>query len=111
MALLSFLASRFTTVVLLGQSAGRYDHYFEAIPIAMAILLIHNYFGFFTSGGFRGSGSIRATLYARRTSLVVVVSVALLISLAIYGSQGRFTLCGLAPCDIRGFRSPSTSDS
>ncbi len=104
--ILSFLASQFTTVALLGQSAGLYQHYFstflspidlmwsfaQAILMAMAILLIHTYFGYYASGGPSGVGV--ATGDAVRTSLVVLVSVTLLISLAIYGSQGRFNLAG-----------------
>lgn len=105
--ILSFLASQYTTVVLLGgQSAGLYQHYFstflspidllwsfvQAILMAIAILLIHTYFGFNASGGPSGVGV--ATGDAVRTSLVVLVSVTLLISLAIYGSQGRFNLAG-----------------
>lgn len=104
--ILSFLASRYTTVALLGQSAGLYDHYFatflnpvdllwsflQAILMALAILLIHTYFGFFASGGPSGVGV--ATGDAVRTSLVVVVSVTLLISLAIYGGGGGFNLAG-----------------
>ncbi len=104
--ILSFLASRYTTVALLGQSAGLYEHYFatflnpidllwsflQAILMAMAILLIHTYFGFFASGGPSGVGI--ATGDAVRTSLVAVVSVTLLVSLAIYGGGGGFNLSG-----------------
>ena len=104
--ILSFLASQFTTVVLFGQSAGLYDHYFntflspidllwsffQAVLMAMAILLLHTYFGFFASGGPSGVGA--AVGDAVRTSLVVVVSVTLLVSLAIYGHDGNFNLSG-----------------
>jgi len=104
--ILSFVASRFTTVILLGQSAGLYEHYFttflnpidllwsflQAILMALAILLIHTYFGFFASGGPSGVGI--ATGDAVRTSLVAVVSVTLLVSLAIYGGGGGFNLSG-----------------
>ena len=104
--ILSFVASRYTTVALLGQSSGLYDHYFstflnpmdllwsflQAILMALAILLIHTYFGFFASGGPSGVGI--ATGDAVRTSLVVVVSVTLLVSLAIYGRGGGFNLAG-----------------
>ncbi len=103
---LSFLASRFTTVVLFGQSGGLYDHYFntflnpidllwsflQAILMAITILLIHTYYGYFASGGPAGVGV--ATGNAVRTSLIVVVSVTLLVSLAIYGSNGNFNLSG-----------------
>jgi phospholipid/cholesterol/gamma-HCH transport system permease protein len=104
--ILSFLASQFTTVVLFGQSGGLYDHYFDtflnpidllwsflqAVLMAVAILLVHTYFGFFASGGPSGVGA--AVGNAVRTSLVVVVSVTLLVSLAIYGANGNFNLSG-----------------
>jgi phospholipid/cholesterol/gamma-HCH transport system permease protein len=104
--ILSFNASRFTTVFLLGQSAGLYDHYFstflnpidllwsflQAILMALTILLIHTYFGYSASGGPAGVGV--ATGNAVRASLIVVVSVTLFVSLAIYGSTGNFNLSG-----------------
>ena len=104
--ILSFVASRFTTVVLLGQSAGLYDHYFDtflnpidllwsllqAVLMALAVLLIHTYFGFFATGGPSGVGA--AVGNAVRTSLVVVVSVTLLVSLSVYGANGNFNLSG-----------------
>jgi phospholipid/cholesterol/gamma-HCH transport system permease protein len=103
---LSFVASRFTTVTLLGQSSGLYDHYFstflsptdllwsfvQAIFMALTILLIHTYFGFTASGGPAGVGI--ATGDAVRTSLIAVVSVTLLVSLAVYGAGGNFNLSG-----------------
>ena len=102
----SFLASRFTTVLLLGQSAGLYDHYFatflnpidllwsflQAFLMALTILLIHTYFGFFAAGGPAGVGT--AVGNAVRTSLIAVVSVTLLVSLAVYGANGNFNLSG-----------------
>ncbi|MDH6245332.1 ABC transporter permease [Mycobacterium sp. OTB74] len=104
--ILSFIASRFVTVVLFGQSAGLYDHYFntflnpvdllwsflQAILMALTILFIHTYFGYFATGGPSGVGV--AVGNAVRTSLVVVVSVTLLVSLSIYGSNGNFNLSG-----------------
>ncbi|MEO3758548.1 ABC transporter permease [Mycobacterium sp. B14F4] len=104
--ILSFVASRFTTVVLLGQSSGLYDHYFstflnpidllwsfvQAIAVALAILLIHTYYGYTATGGPAGVGV--ATGRAVRASLVVVVSVTLLVSLAVYGTAGNFNLAG-----------------
>lgn len=104
--ILSFVASRFTTVVLFGQSGGLYDHYFntflnpidllwsflQAVLMAITILLIHTYFGYFATGGPSGVGV--AVGDAVRTSLIVVVSVTLLVSLAIYGSNGNFNLSG-----------------
>lgn len=104
--ILSFLASQFTTTVLLGQSGGLYDHYFttflnpvdllwsflQATLMAVSILLIHTYFGYFASGGPSGVGV--AVGNAVRTSLIVVVSVTLLVSLSVYGSNGNFNLSG-----------------
>jgi phospholipid/cholesterol/gamma-HCH transport system permease protein len=104
--ILSFLASRFTTVVLFGQSGGLYDHYFgtflnpidllwsffQAICMALAILLVHTYYGYFATGGPSGVGV--AVGNAVRTSLIIVVSVTLLVSLAVYGSNGNFNLSG-----------------
>jgi phospholipid/cholesterol/gamma-HCH transport system permease protein len=104
--ILSFLASRFTTVVLFGQSGGLYDHYFgtflnpidllwsflQAFLMALAILLVHTYHGFFATGGPSGVGV--AVGNSVRTSLIIVVSVTLLISLAVYGSSGNFNLSG-----------------
>jgi phospholipid/cholesterol/gamma-HCH transport system permease protein len=104
--ILSFVASRGVTVFLFGQSAGLYDHYFttflnpidllwsflQAVLMALTILLIHTYYGYFASGGPAGVGV--AVGNAVRTSLVVVVSVTLLVSLSIYGSNGNFNLSG-----------------
>jgi phospholipid/cholesterol/gamma-HCH transport system permease protein len=104
--ILSFVSSQFVTVDLLGQSGGLYDHYFstflnpidlmwsflQAILTAIAILLIHTYFGYFAAGGPSGVGV--AVGNAVRTSLVVVVSLTLLVSLAVYGADGNFNLSG-----------------
>ncbi len=104
--ILSFLASQFTTTVLLGQSSGLYHHYFDtflnpfdllwsflqAILMALTVLLIHTYYGYFASGGPEGVGV--ATGNAVRTSLIVVVSVTLLVSLSVYGTNGNFNLSG-----------------
>lgn len=104
--ILSFIASRFVTVILFGQSAGLYDHYFrtflnpidllwsflQAVLMALAVLMVHTYHGYFASGGPSGVGV--AVGNAVRTSLVVVVSITLLVSLAIYGANGNFHLAG-----------------
>ena len=60
--------------------------------MALAILLVHTYFGFFASGGPAGVGV--AVGNAVRTSLIVVVCITLLVSLAVYGSNGNFNLSG-----------------
>ena len=103
---MSFVASKFVTTVLLGQSPGLYNHYFntflnpidllwsflQAIIMALTILLIHTYFGYFATGGPSGVGV--AVGNAVRTSLVVVVAVTLLLSLSIYDANGNFNLSG-----------------
>ncbi|MFD3707292.1 MlaE family ABC transporter permease [Nocardia sp. NPDC058658] len=102
----SFIASRFATVVIYGQSGGVYDHYFstflipsdilwsfaQAIVMALAVMLIHTYYGFHAAGGPVGVGV--AVGNAVRSSLIAVVTVTLLISLAIYGTSGNFHLSG-----------------
>src|SRR5277367_1297749 len=104
--LAAFFAARFTTVVFNGQSAGLYDHYFntfliptdllwsflQAIVMSIAVMLIHTYYGYNASGGPVGVGL--AVGQAVRTSLIVVVVITLLISLAVYGASGNFNLSG-----------------
>ena len=104
--LASFFAARFITIFVNGQSAGLYDHYFntfliptdllwsflQAIVMSIAVMLVHTYYGYNASGGPVGVGL--ATGQAVRTSLVVVVVITLLISLAVYGASGNFNLSG-----------------
>jgi phospholipid/cholesterol/gamma-HCH transport system permease protein len=104
--ILSFVASKFTTVVIFRQSSGLYNHYFstflnpidllwsflQAILMGLAVLLVHTYFGYFATGGPSGVGL--AVGNAVRASLITVVSVTLLVSLAIYGANGNFHLSG-----------------
>lgn len=58
----------------------------------LAVLLLHTYYGYFATGGPSGVGV--AVGHAVRTSLIVVVSVTLLVSLAVDGSNGNFNLSG-----------------
>ena len=104
--ILSFAASKLTTVGLFGQSAGLYNHYFstflnpmdllwsflQAIVMAIAVMLVHTYYGYNASGGPVGVGI--AVGQAVRTSLIVVVTITLFISLAVYGASGNFNLSG-----------------
>ncbi|WP_267626251.1 MlaE family ABC transporter permease [Gordonia sputi] len=105
-SLAAFVASRFATVVIYGQSSGVYDHYFntflipsdilwsfvQAICMAIVVMLIHTYYGYNADGGPVGVGV--AVGNAVRASLVVVVVITLLTSLAIYGADGKFNLAG-----------------
>ncbi|AWK76521.1 ABC transporter permease [Rhodococcus sp. NM-2] len=104
--IMSFVATRVTTTVFYGQSSGVYDHYFatflrptdlfwsflQAILMAIVVMLIHCYYGYTASGGPAGVGE--AVGRAVRTSLIAVVMVTLLASLAIYGTAGNFNLAG-----------------
>lgn len=104
--LAAFYAARFTTVYINNQSVGLYDHYFntfliptdllwsflQAIVMAIAVMLVHTYYGYNASGGPVGVGI--AVGQAVRTSLIVVVIITLFISLAVYGASGNFNLSG-----------------
>ena len=55
-------------------------------------MMIHTYYGYNASGGPVGVGI--AVGNAVRASLIVVVVITLLLSLAIYGADGDFNLAG-----------------
>ncbi len=102
----AFLAARFGTTVVYGQSSGVYDHYFntflnptdiiwsffQAVVMAIVIMLVHTYYGYTASGGPAGVGE--AVGRAVRTSMIAAVFVVLFVSLAIYGQSGNFHLSG-----------------
>ncbi|MHA7662516.1 ABC transporter permease [Mycolicibacterium sp. HS_4_1] len=102
----SFLAARFGTIFIYGQSAGVYDHYFntflnpadlawsfvQSVAMAIVIMLVHTYYGYTASGGPAGVGE--AVGRAVRTSLVVTAFVVTTIVLAVYGQSGDFHLSG-----------------
>ncbi|ODQ96368.1 ABC transporter permease [Mycolicibacterium holsaticum] len=104
--LMAFMATRFGTTFVNGQSTGVYDHYFDtflnpvdliwsfvqAVSMAIVIMLIHTYYGFTASGGPAGVGE--AVGRAVRASLITAVFVVLFLSLAIYGRSGNFHLAG-----------------
>ena len=104
--LMSFLAARVGTTFIYGQSTGVYDHYFrtflnptdllwsflQAVSMALAIMLVHTYYGFTAAGGPAGVGE--AVGRAVRTSLIIAALVTVMISLAVYGQSGNFNLSG-----------------
>ncbi|BBW99131.1 MULTISPECIES: ABC transporter permease [Mycolicibacterium] len=104
--LMAFLAARFGTTFIYGQSTGVYDHYFntflnptdmvwsfvQVIVMAIVIMLVHTYYGFTASGGPAGVGE--AVGRAVRASLISAVFVTLFMTLAIYGQSGNFHLSG-----------------
>ncbi|MBP1823252.1 phospholipid/cholesterol/gamma-HCH transport system permease protein [Mycobacterium sp. OAE908] len=104
--LCSFVAARFGTTAVYGQSTGVYDHYFNtflnpsdlvwsffiAVTMAIVIMLVHTYYGFNASGGPAGVGE--AVGRAVRTSLISASFVVVLLSLAVYGQSGNFQYAG-----------------
>jgi phospholipid/cholesterol/gamma-HCH transport system permease protein len=103
-ALIMAMLSTRGVVAIYGLSAGVYEHYFETflnpadiaasfflvVTTGTLIMLIHTYYGYTASGGPAGVG--QAVGQAVRASLVVIVMVNLLLSLAIYGPSGNFHL-------------------
>lgn len=104
--LASYLSPRLITTLIYGQSPGTYDHYFLAflppvdilwsfvklIILAVAIILIHCYYGFTAGGGPAGVGM--AVGRAIRTSIVTVVVADFFMSFAIWGSTTTVRITG-----------------
>jgi len=104
--LMSFLATRFGTTMVYGQSRGVYDHYFttflqptdllwsfvEALSMAAAVMAVHTYYGYTVTGGSAGVGE--AVGRAVRTSITAGVFILLTITLSVYGQSGNFHLSG-----------------
>ncbi|MGY4708809.1 MlaE family ABC transporter permease [Mycolicibacterium sp. CBM1] len=102
--IMSFLSAQLTTTFIYGQSTGTYDHYFrtflrpddvmwsfaQAVVISVIVMLNHCYFGYYASGGPVGVGE--AVGRSMRASLVAIVVVVLLASLALYGTNPNFNL-------------------
>jgi phospholipid/cholesterol/gamma-HCH transport system permease protein len=102
----SYLSPRLITTLIYGQSVGTYDHYFlqflppidilwsffKLIFLAVAIILIHCYYGYTASGGPAGVGT--AVGKAIRTSLVTVVVADFFLSFAIWGSTTTVRITG-----------------
>ncbi|MGZ5378595.1 MAG: ABC transporter permease [Mycobacterium sp.] len=102
----AFLAARFGTTGFYGQSTGVYDHYFNTflnstdllwsfltvVLMAIAVMLVHTYYGYTASGGPAGVGE--AVGHAVRTSLIVITLLLLVIALSVYGQSGNFHLSG-----------------
>jgi phospholipid/cholesterol/gamma-HCH transport system permease protein len=102
----SYLSPRLITTLIYGQSSGTYDHYFlvflppqdmiysflKLIFLAVAIILIHCYYGYSASGGPAGVGL--AVGKAIRTSIVTVVVADFFLSFAIWGSNTTVRITG-----------------
>jgi len=104
--LASYLSPRLITVMIYGESAGTYDHYFrqflppvdilwsfgKMLVLAIAIILIHCYYGYTASGGPAGVGL--AVGKAIRSSIVTVVVANFFLSFAIWGSTTTVRITG-----------------
>ncbi|TYL49607.1 ABC transporter permease [Nocardioides sp. BGMRC 2183] len=102
----SYLSPRLIVTLIYGQSAGTYDHYFlQFLPpidmlwsffkllfLAVAVILIHCYYGYTASGGPAGVG--RAVGRAIRTSIVTIVVADFFLSFAIWGSTTTVRITG-----------------
>jgi phospholipid/cholesterol/gamma-HCH transport system permease protein len=102
----SFFATKLVTTRFFGLSEGVYDYYFrlylpftdvmyslaKACVFAVAVALIHCYYGFYAKGGPEGVGV--ATGRAIRLSIVTVVLLNLLMSLIFWGGGNTVSLTG-----------------
>ena len=102
----SYLSPRLITTLIYGQSAGTYDHYFlQFLPpidmlysfvklmfLAVAVILIHCYYGYTASGGPAGVGM--AVGRAIRSSIVTIVVADFFLSFAIWGSTTTVRITG-----------------
>jgi len=102
----SYSMTRLIIVYVYGQASGAYTHYFNTflipsdivlslvVVIAMAIVVmsIHTYYGFHASGGPAGVG--QAVGRSVRLSLIAVLVVNLLVSLAVFGPADTLHISG-----------------
>ena len=104
--LASYLSPRLITTLIYGESVGTYDHYFlqflppidmlwsfgKLIFLAVAIILIHCYYGYTATGGPAGVGV--AVGRAIRTSIVTVIVADFFLTFAIWGSTTTVRITG-----------------
>jgi len=102
----SYLSPRLIVTLIYGQSPGTYDHYFlQFLPpidmlwsffklmfLAVAVILIHCYYGYTASGGPAGVGT--AVGRAIRSSIVTIVVADFFLSFAIWGSTTTVRITG-----------------
>jgi phospholipid/cholesterol/gamma-HCH transport system permease protein len=102
----SYLATELIVTKFFTLSPGVYEHYFrlflpaidifysfvKALVFAVAVTLIHCYYGYYATGGPAGVGE--AAGKAIRVSLIVVVLLNLLFSLIFYGGQDTARIVG-----------------
>lgn len=104
--ILSYLACSTVVVLLHGQAGGVYDHYFfqftsgydifaaviKILVFAVAVILIHCYYGFFASGGPEGVGI--ASGRAVRTSFVAIIVLDMVLTILLWGVNSAIEFTG-----------------
>ncbi len=102
----SYVASQASVVILFGQSPGQYDHYFSTfiqgrdvfysvikiLVFALAIALIHCWYGMKVRGGPQSVGE--ATGAGIRASIVVIVILDMIMTLVFWGGDPGFRVSG-----------------
>ncbi|MFE3189807.1 MlaE family ABC transporter permease [Nocardia sp. NPDC059240] len=104
--ILSYLACSTVIVLLHGQAAGVYDHYFfqftsgydilaavvKILVFGVAVILIHCYYGFFAAGGPEGVGI--ASGRAVRASFVAIIGLDMVLTLLLWGINSAIEFPG-----------------
>lgn len=102
----SYVASYWAVTFIYHQSSGQYDHYFSAfiqerdvwmsiikiVVFAMAIALIHCWYGLRVGGGPQAVGE--ATGKAIRASIVTIVVLDMIMTLIMWGTNSGFRISG-----------------
>lgn len=102
----SYIASQAAVTLLFGQPEGTYLHYFQTfissgdillsvakvLVFALAVTLIHCWYGFMASGGAQGVGE--ATGRAIRASIVIVVLLDMVMTLLFWGNDPGVRISG-----------------
>ena len=102
----SYIATQISVTMIFHQPAGTYLHYFEAflnpvdivlsvvkiVIFALVVTLVHCWFGFTATGGPQGVGE--ATGRAIRASIVLVVILDMILTLAFWGANPGIRISG-----------------
>lgn len=102
----AYLASRLTVLLLAGQGAGTYDHYFflfldppdvflsilKVVVMGLLVAFIHCYYGYTASGGPEGVGV--AAGRAIRASIVTIAVADMLMTLLFWGATTGIRVSG-----------------
>ncbi|MGW4243068.1 ABC transporter permease [Nocardia sp. NPDC004722] len=104
--ILSYLSCSTVIVLLHGQAAGVYDHYFfqftsgydilaavvKILVFGVAVILIHCFYGFFAAGGPEGVGI--ASGRAVRASFVAIIGLDMVLTLLLWGINSAIEFPG-----------------